>query len=170
MEREGKLANGLIVGHAYSITKVIEISPNKNNSYYPEIQKTLSTINMSAAPIRSNKPQSKKFKEQPIRNNVNYDVYDYSGYDNDENRFKYDSYSGGDGGYDYDYGGKEIDYNDIYGGDNDDNYKYDSYNGGGDSYDYDYGGKKFDINDDGGNSGFDYYDSGNKDLWGGGSN
>jgi hypothetical protein len=138
MEREGKLANGLIVGHAYSITKIIEVSPNKIDSNFLELQKALSMVNRSQ-PLTSKSKTNKN--EKPLGSRSAY-----------PNRYAsnqgYDSY----GGYNYDnsdnYGGWDDDNNDYYGG-GDDNFN--NYN----DYDYDgfNNGKKFDYDDSWGGGG-----------------
>jgi hypothetical protein len=133
MEREGKLANGLIVGHAYSITKIIEVSPNKSDSNFLELQKALSMVNRSQ-PLTSKIKINKN--EKPVGGS----------------RSAYPNSYASNQGYDS-YGGYSYDNRDNYGGWDDDN---NDYNGGGDDninnyYDYDYdgfnNGKKFDYDD-----------------------
>ena len=80
MEMEGKLANGLIVGHAYSITKIIEILPNKSDSHFLEVQRALSTVNRSQPLTSSFK--TNKF-EKPLGSNSVWDDDYGGGWDND---------------------------------------------------------------------------------------
>lgn len=54
--REAVRYNGLVEGHAYSITKIIEV--NKNNSFYGELESYLDSISYTVRLIRLKNPWS----------------------------------------------------------------------------------------------------------------